>query len=138
MPARDAYHAIVREALIKDGWTITHDPFTFAFGLRNLYIDLGAEGPLAAEKGQRRIAVEIKSFGSASEVRDLEVAVGQFMLYREVLLEKEPERKLYLAVSQRTYASIFGEPLGIFTRERFNLTLLVFEPTERKVAQWIE
>jgi hypothetical protein len=32
MPRHDIYHDQVRHALIKDGWTITHDPFTMAFG----------------------------------------------------------------------------------------------------------
>ena len=27
MPARDLYHDAVKAALIKDGWTITDDPF---------------------------------------------------------------------------------------------------------------
>jgi hypothetical protein len=26
MPAKDTYHNAVENALIKDGWTITHDP----------------------------------------------------------------------------------------------------------------
>ena len=26
MPAKDIYHDTVKNALIKDGWTITHDP----------------------------------------------------------------------------------------------------------------
>ncbi len=28
MPAKDIYHNEVKNALIKDGWTITDDPFT--------------------------------------------------------------------------------------------------------------
>ncbi|MCP4345831.1 MAG: hypothetical protein GY795_09930, partial [Desulfobacterales bacterium] len=27
MPARDLYHNNFRNALVKDGWTVTHDPF---------------------------------------------------------------------------------------------------------------
>ena len=27
MPARDYYHDVVRNAIQKDGWTITHDPY---------------------------------------------------------------------------------------------------------------
>jgi hypothetical protein len=27
MPARDYYHEVVRIALQKDGWRITHDPY---------------------------------------------------------------------------------------------------------------
>jgi hypothetical protein len=56
MPARDKYHDTVKQVLIKDRWTITHDPFMLRAGLRDLYIDLGAERLLAAEKrrGQNR------------------------------------------------------------------------------------
>ncbi|MBI3363046.1 MAG: fatty-acid synthase, partial [Chloroflexi bacterium] len=90
MPARDVFHDAVRNALIKDGWVITHDPYTFAYGVRNLFVDLGAEWPVAAEKNGKKIAVEIKGFGGTSEVRDLEVAVGQFLLYREMIAEQEP------------------------------------------------
>ncbi len=31
MPAKDTYHDAVRHALVKDGWTITHDPFTISW-----------------------------------------------------------------------------------------------------------
>ena len=36
MPARDLFHDAVRNALIKDGWTITHDPFRLSWGGRDL------------------------------------------------------------------------------------------------------
>ena len=138
MPAKDAYHDAVRNALVKDGWTITHDPYTFTFGLRNLFVDLGAEWPVAAEKGGRKIAVEIKSFSGASEVHDLEVAVGQFALYREMIALKEPERKLYLAVSERAYASIFGEPIGELAVRKIGLSLIIFNPEKEAIEQWID
>lgn len=31
MPAKDLYHKAVCAALIKDGWTITHDPLTLRY-----------------------------------------------------------------------------------------------------------
>ena len=64
MPARDIYHANVKNALIKDGWKITHDPLKLELGGKDMYVDLGAERLLAAEKGGEQIAVEIKSFVS--------------------------------------------------------------------------
>ena len=76
MPAKDIYHAAVRNALLKDGWTITHDPYTLTYGQRDVFVDLAAEKPIAAEKEGQRIAVEIKGFLGPSEVRELEVAVG--------------------------------------------------------------
>lgn len=85
MPTRDLYHIAVRNALIKDGWTITHDPYVLSVGLRDVYIDLGAERVIAAERGQDKIAVEIKTFRGASDIYDLEMAIGQYVLYRSSL-----------------------------------------------------
>jgi len=64
MPVRDIYHNAVKNGLVKDGWTITHDPLKVELGGARLYIDLGAEQVIGAEKGTRKIAVEIKTFGA--------------------------------------------------------------------------
>ena len=98
MPAHDLVHHSVKSALIKDGWTITHDPFVLLYGAERLFADLGAERPLAAERGEQRIVVEIKSFLGLSLIRDLEEAIGQYWLYSNVLEETAPDRKLYLAI----------------------------------------
>jgi hypothetical protein len=76
MPRLDIYHNVVKAALIKDGWTITHDPFTIRFEDLTVYADLGAEKLIAAERSERKIAVEVKVFISPSPVTDLERAVG--------------------------------------------------------------
>ncbi len=76
MPAKDVYHDNFKRALVKAGWTITHDPYTITFGARDVFVDLGAERVLAAEKDNEKIAVKIKSFRSASDIYDLETAVG--------------------------------------------------------------
>lgn len=63
MPARDIYHKAAKNAMIKDGWAITHDPFRIRLARgKNLFVDLGAERLIAAERGLEKIAVEIKSF----------------------------------------------------------------------------
>ncbi|MFM6859841.1 MAG: XisH family protein, partial [Dolichospermum sp.] len=103
MPARDIYHNSVRNALEKDNWQITKDPFIIQWGTRDLYIDLGAEKLIAAEKSGQRIAIEIKSFIGASPVTDLENALGQYILYYDILSRLEPDRRLYLAIRQETY-----------------------------------
>jgi len=79
MPARDFYHNTVITALQKDGWTITHDPYRLKLARgKNLFVDLGAERLIAAEKDLEKIAIEIKSFRSPSEMKALEEAIGQF------------------------------------------------------------
>ena len=98
MPQRDTYHGIVRRTLEKAAWIVTHDPLVLAFGHVNVFVDLGAEGPLAAERDGKKIAVEIKSFVGPSTTSELERGSGQFRLYRFLLARREPERTLYLAV----------------------------------------
>jgi len=55
--ARDKFHYIVRTALEKDGWTITHDPYPLQLTRRKLGIDLGAEKVIAAVRELEKIAV---------------------------------------------------------------------------------
>ncbi len=78
MAQRDIYHTIVVNALVKEGWTITHDPLVIPYGRQNLFVDLGAEKLIAAERAGQQIAVEIKSFISPSGVSNLEDALGQY------------------------------------------------------------
>jgi XisH protein len=137
MPAKDVYHNVVIKALQKDAWLITDDPFKLKCGTKDLYIDLGAEKLIAAEKGQQKIAVEIKSFLNPSPVTDLENALGQFILYYDILEEQGSERILYLAIPQRTYTEIFTEPIGKILLKRNRLRLLVFDPKPEVIVQWI-
>jgi hypothetical protein len=62
VPRKDILHDVVKRALIKDGWIITHDPLHIEFGGLDFYVDLGAEELIGAEKNGRQIAVEVKSF----------------------------------------------------------------------------
>jgi hypothetical protein len=137
VPARDRFHNQVRNALIQDGWTITHDPLRLRWGLKDMFVDLGAERLLAAEKGQRKIAVEIKSFVGLSELEDLEQAIGQFVLYHDVLSQVEPDRELFLAVSEGVFSSLFEEPIGRLLIENNRVQLVVFDPLMEVIQRWI-
>jgi hypothetical protein len=85
-----------------------------------------------------KIAVEIKSFTHPSEVNDLERAVGQYVMYRELIAHKESERVLYLAISIETYEGIFSEPLGELMVETQHLKLLVFDEAQEVILQWVD
>jgi hypothetical protein len=137
VPARDAYHDDVVQALTADGWIITDDPLRLAYGARDVYVDLAAELPIAAERDGRRIAVEVKSFIGASNIRELELAVGQFVLYREILARMDAERQLYLAVTVNIHETLFQEPIGQLMIETQSLRLLVFDPTAGRIKRWI-
>lgn len=83
MPARDLFHQIVRIALEKDGWEITHDPLYLRVSEKiALYLDIGAEKLLGAEREGCKIAVEIKSFVGLSSLTEFHLALGQFLNYQ--------------------------------------------------------
>jgi hypothetical protein len=95
MPAKDTYHNEVKNALIKDGWTITDDPYFIKYEDAELYADLAAEKPIAAERQGQKIVVEIKSFAGKSQMYDFHNALGQYIVYRKLIQLTAPEYKLY-------------------------------------------
>jgi len=138
MPARDLYHDAVKNALVKDGWTITHNAIRLRLRRgKNLFVDLGAERLLAAEKGTEKIAVEIKSFVRASDMKDLEDAVGRFVLYAHLMQRYYPDYVLYLAVPEVVRLSVFEEEAGQVLLEDGVVRLFSFDPAEEVVVQWM-
>lgn len=138
VPARDLYHDTVVRALTADGWEITHDPLTISFGGRDLHVDLGAtHTTIGATRHGEQIAVEIKSFVHPSPVRDLEDAVGQYVIYRGVLSQIEPGRALYLAVPQRVFEGIFAERLGQMVISNQAMRIVVFDEIRERIDRWI-
>jgi hypothetical protein len=137
MPVKDIYHSAARQALVADGWTITHDPLVLKFGSRDMYVDLGAERLLAAQKGEVKIAIEVKSFLGPSVMHDLEQAIGQFILYHDVLAEREPDRILYLAMPGLMMDMILEEPIGQLLLRNERIRVLLFDPEGEVVIQWI-
>lgn len=138
MPAKDIFHDCFKAALIKDGWQVTHDPFTLKIGKKDLFIDLGAEKLLAAERDTQKIAIEIKSFVSPSEIRDLETALGQYVLYQNVLMRTEPDRILYLAIRESSFIKLFEQEIGQILLDNKVLKLLTFNPEMEEITRWID
>lgn len=136
MPARDIYHKQMKSALIKDGWTITHDPFTIALGLRNVFVDFGAERMLAAEKDNQKIAVKVKSFQGTSDIRDVQQAVGQYVFYRSLLSRIEAERTLYMAVPHTVLVGVLDEPIVRPVLEDEEVAILGFDVEKEQIVQW--
>ncbi|MEZ4658995.1 MAG: element excision factor XisH family protein [Caldilineaceae bacterium] len=137
MAQKDIYHDTVITALDKDGWKITDDPFQVYVGEKRLSMDLGAERLISAEKGTRKIVVEIKSFLSRSDVKDLQQALGQYVMYHQVLVSQNIDRALYLAIPYRVYESLFQIELGQLLLQNDWFHLIVFDEREKVLIKWI-
>jgi hypothetical protein len=136
MPARDVYHEIVKTALQKDGWQITHAPYPLQAGSFNLAIDLGAEKVIAAERGEQKIAVEIKSFLGSSKISEFYSALGQFLAYRSALQLQESDRILYLAVPSSVYEQFFTTSFIQSLVEQHQMLLLIYDIDREVIERW--
>lgn len=137
MAAKDFYHNHVKNALVKDGWTVTHDPLSMKWLDTTLQLDIGAERLITAEKGKERIAVEVKSFIGASKIEDMKDALGQFLIYRASLEIYDPERMLFLAIRESAYLNTFALPDGQILLLKENIGLIVFDSEKEEVVKWI-
>ncbi len=128
----------MRFALVKDGWEILTEDYTLEYGGDRLYVDIAAEKSIAAEKQGQRILVEVKSFLGRSFINDLEQAVGQYVVYRDVLVETALDFKLYLAITQGTYKSYFQRQLAQMIINRNQVKLLIVDAENEVIVEWID
>ncbi|MEL6131227.1 MAG: XisH family protein [Cyanobacteria bacterium J06648_16] len=137
MPAKDLYHDAVKTALIKDGWSILADPYRIQYKEVDLYADLAAERPIAAEQAGQKIVVEVKSFVGRSPMTDLHNAVGQYAVYRSLIQATEPDYQLYLAIDDITYENFFKREGIAFIICTSQIFLLVVDIEQQEIMQWI-
>ncbi|NJN35233.1 MAG: fatty-acid oxidation protein subunit alpha [Saprospiraceae bacterium] len=136
--ARDLYHQQVRNALVKDNWRITADPYQITVEEVDFEIDLAAEPLIAADKDGEKIAIEIKSFAGPSTVNELHKAVGQFTDYYVALEILEPDRVLYLALPQHIYDTYFQKVLIQKILAKIGAKILVYDPQTEIIIRWIK
>jgi XisH protein len=134
---KDRFHELVKQALIQTGWTITDDPLYLSIGNVNIQIDLAAEPLIAANKDNQKIAVEVKSFISASQITDFYGSLGQYLTYRVALKLQEPDRHLYLAVPKLTYDTLFQEILIQEVFRLYPVSIVVYSQTTQEIESWI-
>jgi len=135
--AKDIYHENVRQALLKDGWVITHDPFRVQYGDADLSVDLGAEKVIAAEKGEEKIAVEVKSFVTKSLIYEFHEVLGQYLNYRRILrLTHQEDRNVILAIPSEAYDRLFRREFVQITLEEEKIKYFVFDTDKNEILSW--
>lgn len=135
--ARDKLHDIVKRALAKDGWTITHDPYILKI-FPGQEIDLGAEKLIVADRGTDKIAVEVKSFLTASRIYKFYEALGQYISYDIGIGLQEPERLLYLAVPEKVYEQLMKYTTVPMAIKREKVRVIVVDPITETIVKWEE
>ncbi|MEZ4662352.1 MAG: element excision factor XisH family protein [Caldilineaceae bacterium] len=81
--------------------------------------------------------MEIKELRGQSVIVELEQAIGQYVLYRLLLNQVDPERHVYLAIPDKAYRELFTEPIGELVINDLPLQLLVVDIEQCEVKKWI-
>ncbi len=138
MGAKDIYHEAVKNALIKDGWTITADPYPLEYEDVELYPDLAVEKFISENQKQLKIIIEIKSFISLSLIKDFEMALGQYILYRNLIqLAQDEYQEIYLAIKDEIYETFFQRKSIKAVVKLNQIALLVVNTQKEEIVQWI-
>ena len=137
MPTKDTYHDAVKNALIKDGWEITFDPYPIKYEEVKLLADLAGEKTISATREGEKIVVEIKSFLSRSPMREFETALGQYLIYQTFLSITHPNYKVYLAIGRNIHEKFFQKSAIQLILHKYQVSLLVVDIQKEEINQWI-
>jgi hypothetical protein len=138
MPRKDMFHDLVKQALISDGWTVTHDPLFIKWKGAEYFPDLGAEKVIAAEKGLEKVAIEIKSFIGNSFQADFYEAIGKYDSYFLALSDLEPERKVILAVPLDVYNKDFQKGYVQAMIQFKKMSIVIYDIDNQSITKWIK
>ncbi len=137
MPQLDSCHPQVVAALEKAGWRVVVSPFRLETTLNDLWVDI-LLNRLSESEQQEIIVVEVKCFSDqTAQTYELYVAIGQYLVYRELLIANHIDRPLYLAIPTRAFHGIF-EAIGITVAIKTEMKLIVIDLDKEEVVQWIE
>jgi XisH protein len=94
---------------------------------------------IGAEKGTEKIAVEIKSFLKESFIYDFYEAFGQYLVYEDFLSEQDPERTLYLAITEDVFTRKFKDDTDVLRIcRKYRVKILIIDAYNQIIEQWIK
>lgn len=138
--AKDKYHIHVREALENDGWAITHDPLMIAYSTNDVETEPDVEKLIGAEKGERKIALKVKSFVEGLEVPTFYQVFGQYLVYQMTFdYHAIKDRELFLAASLHSYNTfLIKQQMVKDAIEKKGLNLIVVNMKTKQIVKWIK
>lgn len=82
--------------------------------------------------------VEVKSFVGASDINEFHRAIGQYVDYFVVLNEVEPDRLLFLAIPVFIWETFFQEKAIQKSLDFIGAKVLIYNPINETIEQWIK
>ena len=80
----------------------------------------------------------MKSFLGKSILYDFYGAFGQYLFYREALVDEGIEKELFLAISIKSYQKIIANPLILKRVEQYNIKFIAVDIESKTVEKWLK
>lgn len=137
MPALDQCHEQIVRALEKAGWHVQPKPFTFAIAKgHTLQIDIEAERH-DEDNFQTIIIVEVKCFPSnRADTEELYSAIGQYLVYKSLLIPRGQAEQLYLAIPENAYRGVF-QRMGMAAVREYGVKMIVVDVESEEIVEWL-
>lgn len=138
MPQLDHCHDQVVRALQKVGWDVGENPYILPVEGRRrpLQIDIYAHRTMNSHP-EMIIIVEVKCFGDErSELNDLYTAIGQYIVYRNLLRQRNITDDLYLAIPLHAYEGVFRQ-VATPIMDEIQLKMIVVNLDKEEIEQWL-
>ena len=137
MPAFDHCHEQVVRALQKDGWTVVQSPASLFTIFRHAFVDLEMSRGMNGRQ-ETGLFVEVKCFPDPDNTtRDLYTSIGQYLVYRAMLIELEETSPLYLAVPLKIFETIFDSSVVRVIQES-QIRIVVVDLVTETIDKWIK
>ncbi|MEM7539773.1 MAG: element excision factor XisH family protein [Chloroflexota bacterium] len=137
--ANDKIHDAVVAALKNDDWHILHQNFSIRYAEVEIRADVIAEPPpILAEKDDRQILVEIKTFGGRSFIKEMQHALGQYIYYRNILTFKQETYEMFMAIDKSVYEMLFQQQATSQIVKINKINLLIVDVPRKEVVKWIK
>lgn len=136
MSRLDVCHNQVVNALQKDGWAVDQFPFVLVTETRRAFVDIRAVRKNNGHDEQILLA-EVKCFTQRnSRSSDLYTAIGQYLVYRTMLIENNLIMPLYLAVPDDIYDELFDSTIQQLIRDN-DLKIITVDLEREVIIRWI-
>ncbi len=136
MPQFDTCHQQVVSALQNDGWLIDAEQVVISTEKRQGFVDVRAVREVNGTR-QQVMLVEVKCFPDRnSTTQELYVAIGQYIIYRAIMVESETVIPLYLAVPDEVFETVFDSSVRWAVRDS-QIKLVIVNLDREVIKEWI-
>ena len=127
---------VIANALAKDGWTISHEPFLPPPLVHGDIENSVVERAILACRGGEKIALIPLEIDDSSDLDSVYEAIGGHALLRSLMTRSESDRLVYIAVSKEGASVILCRPSIMKALGDLQMPFVICDREKRRILRW--